>query len=164
MAYERREFTLENATLTWRNFRGEEGRFNPAGTRTFGVIIPSDVAQAMLAEGWNLKESQPREEGDEPYFYMSVEARYGHRPPKIVMISSVSGAITYMTQELVETLDYAEIENVDLIVNGNPWPADTRDGGLKAFLDTMYVTVVPNALDAKYEHLTSKGGAQNESS
>lgn len=151
MAYERREITLEDAIITFRNFRGEEQRWNPPGVRTFGVIIPKDMVPAMKTDGWNLKESTPREEGDDTYFYIPVTASWAHRPPKIIMISQTSGKRTHVNESLAETLDYAEIVNVDMIVNGNPWPSDTRDGGLKAWLDTMYVTVVPNALDAKYE-------------
>jgi hypothetical protein len=53
---------MEGVRIIFRNFAGKEGQYNREGDRNFGVILPDDVAQQMLADGWNVKYLKPREE------------------------------------------------------------------------------------------------------
>ena len=77
-----RNYTIENAEIFWKNFEGREksnnGKIiNNEGQRNFCVYIPEDDAEAMAADGWNIKYSKPREEGDVPRPYLQVAVRYG---------------------------------------------------------------------------------------
>ena len=139
---------FEGATLVFRNFAGKEGQYNREGDRNFSVIIPDEtLAQTLLADGWNVKHLNPREEGDEPTPYLQVAVNYKNRPPRIVMISSV--ARTNVSEEMVEVLDYAEIENADLIINPYDWEVNGKSGK-KAYLKSLYVTIAEDALERKY--------------
>ena len=43
---------IEGARIGFRNFSGEEGRFNPKGRRNFCVFLEEDIAKDMEKEGW----------------------------------------------------------------------------------------------------------------
>src|SRR3954447_26708015 len=92
MADDKNTVLMEGVRIIFRNFSGKEGQYNREGDRNFGVILPPDVAEAMLADGWNVKYLKPREgEGDEeeaetPWLAVSVNFDKG-RPPKIVVVT-----------------------------------------------------------------------------
>ena len=73
--------TIEDAELIFLNFMGREGTYNRAGVRNFCVLIDQDNAEAMAANGWNIKYLRPKEEGDVPTPYLPVEVSYKNKPP-----------------------------------------------------------------------------------
>ena len=146
-----KEFTVEDARIIFRNFSGKEGQYNREGDRNFAVILDPAIADQMLADGWNVKTLQPREEGDEPTPYVQVSVNFNNRPPKIVQITS-SGR-THINEELVDTLDWAEIKTVDLIARGYEWSVNGKSG-VKAYLKTMFVTIEEDALERKYADMS----------
>ena len=142
--------TIENARLAFRNFNGEETRYNRKGNRAFAVLLDNpDVVKAMEEDGWNIKYLKPREdvEGDEPQPYVQVTVRFEPRPPKIVMITNRKK--TFLGEETVGVLDYADIKEVDLILSPFQWEVNGNTG-VKAYLKTMYVTLVDDELENKY--------------
>lgn len=144
---EAKTFMVEDATLIFKNFAGHEDKYNRAGDRNFGVILPDDVAAAMLADGWNVRYLQAREEGEEPTPYVQVAVSYKNRPPRVVMITTTGR--TNLTEEMVETLDYADIKTVDLIARGYDWEVNGKSG-TKAYLQSMFVTIQEDLLEQKY--------------
>lgn len=138
---------LENCSIMFRNFAGKEGKFNPAGRRSFCVILPEDLAREMEEEGWNIKYQKPRDEDDEPNPYIQVRVNYGEIQPDIYLVSGKKK--TRLDGESVASLDYAEIENVDLIIRPYCWEMN-GDEGITAYVKTMYVTVVQDEFTDKY--------------
>ena len=56
---------LEDAEILggrFRNFRGEAGRFNAEGDRSFCVIVPNELVPTLVDEGWNIKPLKGDEE------------------------------------------------------------------------------------------------------
>lgn len=147
MADNRNNITIENARLIFLNFAGKEDKYNRAGDRNFSVVLPPEVAEAMLSDGWNVKFLEGREEGDESTAYIQVAVSFRNRPPKIVMLTSANR--THLTEDTVEALDYADIENVDLIMTPYVWEVGDKSG-IKAYLKSMYVTIEEDDLDRKY--------------
>lgn len=144
---DKKTVTIEDAQIVFRNFKGAEDKYNAAGARNFSVILPEDVAEQMLADGWNVKELKARDEGDTPTPYVQVAVKYGVRPPRITMLTSTTR--TGLGEDTVEMLDYADFETVDLIITGYDWEVNGKTG-TKAYLQTMFVTIVEDELDAKY--------------
>jgi hypothetical protein len=144
------QVTIEDAELIFRNFKGEAGMYNEEGQRSFAVIIDPEVAQEMMADGWNVKRLRPREEDGEEVegaYYVSVSVSYKMRPPHIVLINS--RARTVINEDSVETLDWVDIKTVDLTINGSHW-SNNNGSGIKAYLKAMYLTIEEDALALKY--------------
>lgn len=140
--------TFENPRILFRNFSGKETRFNRAGNRNFCVIIDDpDQAHAMKRDGWNVRTLTPRDENESERYYIQVAVNFENIPPKIVLITQRNR--TVLTEATVDSLDYAEIRNVDLIIRPYNWEVSGKSG-IKAYLKTMYVTIEEDILDEKY--------------
>ena len=149
MAYKQtNNIMIENARLIFKNFSGEESKFNRGGNKNFCVLLDHDMAQDLEAEGWNVKYLRPREDGEEPAPYLQVTVAYGNIPPKVIMIAGRNKVP--LDSVTVGTLDYAEIRNVDLIIRPYNWTVNGKQG-VKAYLKTMYVEIEQDAFASKYD-------------
>lgn len=142
-------FTVKDARIMFKNFQGRPGPYNREGVKGFAVIIPPEEASNLERLGWPVKYLEPREEGDEGTYYVSVAVRFDIRPPKVVMITNHTKNQTKLTNDTVETLDFADILKIDLIVRAYDWEMNQKSGR-KAYLQTMYVTVEEDELEAEY--------------
>lgn len=138
---------LEDVRIIFRNFAGREGMYNREGDRNFAVLLPKDVAEDMVREGWNVKLLRAREEGEEDQPYISVTVSFKGRPPIIKMITSRN--TVELDEESVETLDNVDIAQVDLIIRPYDWSV-SGNTGRKAYLQSMYVTIIEDPLALKY--------------
>lgn len=139
---------LENVEIRFRNFSGKPDAFNTTGKREFHVVLSDADAEAMLKDGWNVKEKEGREEGDPPTKSIKVEVSYKARPPRIVMITS-SGR-TNLDEKTVGVLDFVDIQNVDVILNPYAWTMASGASGIKAYLQSIYVTIKEDRFERKY--------------
>ena len=140
---------MEGVRLIFRNFAGKEDQYNKAGDRNFAVVLDNPVAEAMAADGWNIKWLKPREEdeGETETPYLPVSLRFDVFPPNVVLVTS--GSRTTLDESTIEMLDFADIINVDLIVRPYEWLVNGK-GGIKAYVKTMFVTIEEDALVKKY--------------
>ena len=132
MARANNNIIIENARLIFKNFAGEQTKYNRAGNRNFCVIIDPETAHDLMDDGWNIRQLRPRDEEDEPTYYLQVAVAFGNIPPKVTMISGKTK--TPLNEDTIDTLDYAEIANVDL-----------------AYLKTMYVEIEQDVFASKYD-------------
>ena len=140
---------IEGAKLIFKNFAGEESKFNRRGNRNFCVVLEQEDAMNLMDAGWNIKELNTRED-EEPLYYLQTSVSFDNIPPKVVLISGRTK--TMLDDTTIDTLDYAEIANVDLIIRPYHWEVNGKTG-IKAYLKTMYVTVEVDEFSAKYEDI-----------
>jgi hypothetical protein len=151
---------LEDVRFLFPNFAGREERFNREGNRNVSIALEPDVAQAMERDGWNIKYLKPRENDEEDaplQAYIKVAVSYRIRAPKIYMITSRGK--TPLGEGEISMLDWVDITHVDVILNPSYWDVDGNKG-IKAYLQSAYITIEEDELDLKYGDVPTSGGGQ----
>ena len=130
---------IDDAMITYRNFRGEGSKYNREGDRNFSVIIrDEDIAEALMQEGWNVKIKQsPSMDPDEPpRMYLPVKVKFNRLGPHCHLISGSSNI--KLTEETVSCLDQIYISSVDLDVRPYDWEVNGKQGRT-AYLQSIRV-------------------------
>lgn len=147
-----RPVSLENVRIGFRNFEGREGMYNKKGERSFAVFLDRVLAEELAADGWNVKfpKDNPNAvdpDGDTREPYLQVSVGFDFYPANVFIISN--GNPTKLSEEEVLMLDWAEIENVDLVLRPYEWSVN-RNSGIKAYLKSGYFTIVADRFAQKY--------------
>ena len=129
---------IDDARIIYRNFSGEPSKYNREGDRNFSVVIPDEeMADSLVAEGWNVKVKPPREEGDTPFMTLPVKVKFNDRGPVIYL---VSGRKKFkLDEESVSMLDNIDILSVDLDIRPYDWDVNGKQGR-SAYLQSICVT------------------------
>lgn len=157
----RQTATLDDVRIMFRNFSGRAGQYNAAGDRNFVAFLPPEVAQAMERDGWSIKQLKSRDEDEAPQDYIKVKVNFqGPRPPKVYMINSRGRH--QLTEDMVDMLDWVDIEKTDLIISPYDWEINGRQGRT-AYLQTIFVFIREDELEQRYAHIQDAGleGAQD---
>ena len=145
---------IENARILFRNFAGRPSKYNAAGNRNFCVVVDSDTAQKLTELGWNVRTLAPRDDDEEPTCYIPVTVAFGYYPPTIHLITNRSRV--EITEDTIDSLDYAEIANLDLILRPYNWEVNGNTG-IKAYLKVMYAVLEEDEFAEKYAEAGSAG-------
>jgi len=143
------EIVLSNSRIVFRNFTGEERKFNEAGKRNFAVVLTPELADELEKDDWNVKRKPPKEEGDDEFCFLSVTVSYKGKPPRIILITESMNRRTTLDEDTADMVDVAEIETIDMILRPYDWEVN-GNCGRKAYLKSIYVTLHEDELDIKY--------------
>lgn len=129
---------IDDARIIYRNFSGVGSKFNREGDRNFAVIIPDqDSADALIAEGWNVKIKPPREEGDSPFMYLPVKIKFNDRGPTCYL--ATGDRMNRLDEESISCLDDVDILSVDMDIRPYDWEVNGKTGRT-AYLQSIKVT------------------------
>lgn len=128
---------IDNARIVYRNFSGEGSKFNREGDRNFSVIIDDPaLADDLIAQGWNIKIKEPRDEDDTPFITLPVKVKFNDRGPRIYLITG--NRRNELDEESVSILDNVDIMNIDLDIRPYDWEVNGKTGRT-AYLHSMRV-------------------------
>lgn len=139
---------VPEARIIFRNFRGEERTYNNKGDRNFNLVLNEEEADRFTEMGFRVRARAPRAEDADTQYLLPVAVSFKNRPPKAVLIGSKNK--TVLTEDTIGELDYAEIENVDLSIRPYYWSMPNGTSGVKAYLNSIYVTILEDDFEDKY--------------
>lgn len=129
---------IDDARIIYRNFSGEGSKFNREGDRNFSIIIDDpSIADELVAQGWNVKIREPREEGNDPFIHLPVKVKFNDRGPNVYLQSGRNRI--RLDEESISCLDNVDIINVDLDIRPYDWEVNGKTGRT-AYLHSMCVT------------------------
>ena len=143
--------TIRDAAIMpgqWRNFAGRVTDFNKTGKREINIALPQDVAEAIAADGLNVK-SYENQDGDVTY-RLKAFISYAIKTPQIYLISG--GQKTLLSEDLIGILDDADIVKADLTIQPSYWDVNGRNG-YSAYVSKAYITIVQDELDEEYANV-----------
>lgn len=126
---------INDARIIFKNFRGEQTKYNREGERNFALVIPDEeLADILVNEGWNVKIKEAAEEGDTPRMHLPVKIKFNDRGPHIYVITN--GRKVKLDEESVGMLDRIYISNVNLDIRPYDWEVNGKTGRT-AYLQSM---------------------------
>lgn len=143
---------IEGARIIFRNFAGKAAKYNREGDRNFSVLLDPETAERLKDDGWNVQflKVRPDDEDPTPQAHLKVKVNYNGKPPQIFMITSRGR--TPLDEDTLELLDWADIRNVDLIINPYNWDVSGSQG-VTAYLSSLYATIFEDELALKYSEV-----------
>ena len=139
---------IEGTNLIFRNLSGKPSDYNKSGSRVTGVIIPPQMVDGLVNDGWSVKMLPPRDPQEQPLYYMNVKCRFDNFPPKVYLCTSHKK--TPLDEETIDQIDYSEISSVDIEISPYDYEINKNNKGRAAYIKIMYVNVVEDAFAEKY--------------
>ena len=128
---------IDDCRIIYRNLSGEGSKYNTEGNRNFAVLIPNEeIAEEIKERGWNVKIKPPKEEGEDPFFYLPVKVKFNDNGPNIYVQSG--RALNRLGEDSVGMIDNLEIRSVDLDIRPYDWEVNGKTGRT-AYLQSMKV-------------------------
>jgi hypothetical protein len=143
---------IVGAQMKYLNFSGKPSKYNAEGKRNFEIVIPEEAAQELYDAGWRIRKNgydtkrDKRRTGDfdealedcEYRLRVNVNLDSGN-PPRA--FKKTEKHMIPLDSSTIGSLDYSEIENVFVEINGYD---AAKNGQLSGYLKTI-VAEVPNS-------------------
>lgn len=131
---------IRDAHIVKRNFAGHFEDYNREGNRYFTIRIDDpEMAAALIADGWKLREGKRRNEDDDPRWYMDIRVAFNdYYPTKICVYSG--NVKRELNEETVGMLDRVRILKADMTIRARYWDVNGKRG-YKAYLKVIHVTI-----------------------
>lgn len=143
-----RPLTMEEADSFVRMYKGAEIVASEEETAImFDGEKITNVAEALMALGWNVKIKPPRDEDDSPFMYLVIKVKFNDRGPTIYLKSG--RAMNRLDERTVKCLDDIDIESVDMDIRPYDWEARGATGRT-AYLESIHVHQRIDRFAARY--------------
>lgn len=131
---------IRDAHIVKRNFAGRFEDYNREGNRYFTIRIDDpEMAAALIADDWKIREGKRRNEDDSPRWYMDVRVAFNdYYPTKICVYSG--NVKRELNEETIGMLDRARILKADMTIRARYWNVNGKSG-YKAYLKVLHVTI-----------------------
>jgi hypothetical protein len=143
---------MDNVRLIHKNFSGVASKYNREGDRNFSVVIDDpDIAQKMAADGWNVKIRAPREEGDNPLYYLPVKIRFDKERSRLnpTIYLKTGRNMNRLDEESLSILDDVDMLKVDIDINPFNYDVNGKTG-ISAYLIGMCITQNVNRFEQRF--------------
>lgn len=142
---------IDDARIIYRNFEGRGDKFNREGDRNFAVVIPDqEMADALIAEGWNVRIKPPRDEDDDPFMFLPVKIKFNDRGPNAYL--QTGARMNRLNESSIACLDQIDIMSVDLDIRPYDWEVSGKTGRT-AYLQSIKVVQEIDRFAASYEDI-----------
>ena len=139
---------IDDARIIYRNFSGKGSQYNREGDRNFAVVIPNtEIADALVEAGWNVKIKAPRDEDDTPFMYLPVKVKFNYHGPNVYLLTGNSE--NKLDEETIECLDFVNITSVNMDIRPYDWEMHGNTGRT-AYLQSMEVIQETDRFAEKY--------------
>lgn len=139
---------IEDARIIYRNFSGEQTKFNSAGQRNFAVVIPDqETANLLMENGWNVKIKEPDENYETPFMFLKVKVKFNHRGPAAYVVSG--DQVRRLDEDTIGILDEIDINSVDMDIRPFDWEVNGNTGRT-AYLEAINVRQNIDRFGARY--------------
>lgn len=151
---------IDDARIIFPNFSGKPDRFNKQGGKRYFTIRIDDqeIADALLAEGWNVKIKAPREEGGDPFINLKVNVNFASNyPPVIYLVSGEN--VRPLDEESIDILDGIAIASADMDLRAHDWINAYGESGRTAYANALRVYQNMDYVDRftrEYEHMNEE--------
>ena len=134
---------IDDARITYKNFKGEGTKYNRAGDRNFALIIPDkEIADDLIERGWNVRIKPPRDEDDDPFMYLPVKVKFNERGPNCYLVTG--NHMNRLDEESIACLDDIDILSIDMDIRPYDWVVQegtpNEKSGRSAYLQSIKVT------------------------
>ena len=142
---------IDDARIIFKNFEGRGDKFNREGDRNFSLLIEDpNTADALIAEGWNVKIKPARDEDENDFMRLPVKLKFTDYGPKVYLVSG--DRRVELDEESIGCLDNIDIESIDMDIRPYDWDVNGRTGRT-AYLQSMQVTQRIDRFAARYANM-----------
>lgn len=145
---------IDDAKIIFKNFEGRGDKFNREGDRNFSLLIEDpDIADDLIAEGWNVRIKPGRDEDEGPFMRLPVKVKFTEYGPSAYL--KTGDRMIKLDEESIACLDSIEIESVDLDIRPFDWEVNGKTGRT-AYLQSIHVTQRIDRFAARYAHMNDE--------
>lgn len=139
---------IDDARIIFKNFEGRGDKFNREGDRNFSLLIEDpDTADALIAEGWNVRIKPGRDEDEGPFMRLPVKVKFTDYGPNVYLVTG--DRRNELDEESIACLDNIDIESIDMDIRPYDWEANGKTGRT-AYLQSMQVVQRIDRFAARY--------------
>ena len=160
------KISIKRADVRFRNFAGAPTKFNAkGGVRDFVIVLDNyEDIQQLIDMGFNLKYFNKKDPADPdvPFLKVKVNFRFDEETgtklisPHIYLVerdpSDPEKIVkkTLVTPSIAAIADNADVEYYDVVITPYRWEVNGNTG-VAAYLDKMYMNLVIDEFESKYE-------------